>query len=109
MLHTQVPTAPIYVSASETALLGDAAEDRRFDRNPHEYFDSFCDERGKTAGARMQQNPHFSEIERQRSMGCERPRVYSSSTELRQRENRRNQGNGERSNSNQNISESQSA
>ena len=85
------------VPVSETVLTGDSAEERRHDRNPHEYGDFYCDGRGKNTGARVRRNTSFTEIERQRSMGCERPHTYSRSTETRQGENRRGQGNGERS------------
>lgn len=96
MSHTQVP-APLPVTLSETTLVADSEENRLYDSNPYEYYDAFCDERGKTVGARMHRNLGWAESERQRSMGCERPRAYSYTTE-RRFDNRRGQGNGERAN-----------
>lgn len=104
MSHTQVPT-PLHAAFSETTLVADSGENRLYDSNPYEYYDAFCDERGKTVGARMHRNLSLAESERQRSMGCERPRVYSYTTEHRF-DSRRGQGNGERAN--QSVSETAS-
>lgn len=99
MLDTHVPT-PVFTSSSETVLLGDTAGERRSDSNPHEYFDVYCDERGRNTGARMRQNFNFSEIEQQRSMGCERQGSYSYSVQTRQNESRRGRSNAGRANQN---------